>query len=102
MKYSQLVSPNKSLLVKIGDSGVNVTYDVGALSNDKLFNDDIMADQNKFTVKLLLSTLKSWDLEDDAGNIYPISEEVLPTLNIGFLNIIAEAIIKDGTLLSKK
>jgi hypothetical protein len=94
MKLSNLAPAVRHLEVRVGpgdEDVVKVGYRPGALTleiADKLkeLRDDPMADL-KVAEVFLLPLLESWDLQDDDGNVLPVTRESFAKLPIEFLGM---------------
>ncbi len=95
VRLSHIRAGVKTLEMDLGEGTLCLTYRVGRITPEIVDRVDQVRNIDDI-VELLLEWLSSWDMEDDEGQVLPVSEETLRALPMPFLRAIFRFILSDG------
>ena len=89
---SQMVANEKSLSLTVGSDTLNITYYPNKVTTAAIVEIDSTIESPS---QVLSGVIKSWDLLNDDGSMYPLDAPSLAALGIGLLMQISQAIVRD-------
>ena len=98
LTVSQLAANEASLSIPIAGETLNLVYYPNKFTTKLLLHIDVVYDGEREALGIhetLAALIKSWDLQDDNGNPYPLDPEKLAELGIPLLRKISQAIGND-------
>ena len=98
VRMSNLVADRRTINFPVGDDTLRIVYKPSTINAKQEIIEREMRDQRLFLgamAKSLATMIVDWDLQDDAGNQVPITEEVLGELGIDVLRRLQQAIMED-------
>lgn len=99
MQLSKITAQRETLAIPIGEDKLNIVYKPQAVTLELVDRKEQAISQPGETLaRLLVDLVDSWDLFDDAGQVYPLEVAAVRLLPIDFVNVILEAILKESRL----
>jgi hypothetical protein len=99
MQLSKITSQRETLAIPFGDEKLNIVYKPQAVTLELVDRkEQAMINPGETLARLLVDLVESWDLVDDAGQVYPLELAAVRLLPIDFVNAILEMILKESRL----
>ena len=92
VSLSQMVANEKGLALTIGSDTLNITYYPNKVTTAAVNEMDNSLDGQ---TQVLSGIIKSWDLLNDDGTMYPLDAASLAALGLGLLMQISQAMVRD-------